>query len=513
MRGRILKLLFGVFAAFLFLMTLTAHATAIFLITTSTPTVTLASGGSTTVTYQVKNQSNISFSAGQVKVKPPQFTTIASNTCSSAVPKGATCTVVLTVTAPSQPGTLTLILQVCALNFCSVPDSANRLTVIVSNVSSLAITPTSATISVGGTQQFTAIATFSNGSTADVTTQATWHSSNVSVAVIDPNGLATGISGGTTNITATFNGITSNTAVLTVSSNAYITNIGSNTVTLCGVDNSGNLTGCANSGATGITLPRSIAINSVNNQAYAYIPNNNASTPFVTYCVVNADGTLSSCADSGAGGDAHFDNTWAIAFNPAGTLAYVGDLNNADGSEIWICTVQSNGALWDGSSSPHCTASGATISGIVSGISFNAAGTRIYLSVFNQNLIRLCTVENDGTLTGCATTANINSAMSPVAFTNNGTRAYVTDNADNEVFLCNVAGDGSLSGCAALSIGAVFNGPTSVVFNQAETQAYVVNQNTSDVSLCVVDTSTGQFSSCGASGSSALTTPQAMILH
>jgi hypothetical protein len=75
-------------------------------------------------------------------------------------------------------------------------------------VSSIAITTTAsiATISVGQTIQLTATAALSNGSTQNVSTQATWQSSNQAVATVSSTGLVTSITSGTANIAATYQG-------------------------------------------------------------------------------------------------------------------------------------------------------------------------------------------------------------------------------------------------------------------------------------------------------------------
>ncbi len=82
-------------------------------------------------------------------------------------------------------------------------------------VSAIAITPTSASVAPGGTQQFTAVAKSASGVTISGVS-FTWSSSNTGVATINSSGLATGVAAGTTNITAKASGITSNAAVLTV---------------------------------------------------------------------------------------------------------------------------------------------------------------------------------------------------------------------------------------------------------------------------------------------------------
>jgi len=72
-------------------------------------------------------------------------------------------------------------------------------------LSSIAVAPSAATVPAGLTQQFTATGTYSDGSTKDLTSSATWSSSDISKATIaSTSGLATGKSVGTTTITATY---------------------------------------------------------------------------------------------------------------------------------------------------------------------------------------------------------------------------------------------------------------------------------------------------------------------
>lgn len=69
-------------------------------------------------------------------------------------------------------------------------------------VTSLVVSPTFATVNVGGTQEFTATALWSDGSMSNVTDPVTWTSTNDSVAVVDGNGLATGTGAGLAIISA-----------------------------------------------------------------------------------------------------------------------------------------------------------------------------------------------------------------------------------------------------------------------------------------------------------------------
>ena len=67
----------------------------------------------------------------------------------------------------------------------------------------IALTPASASIPVGSSQQFTATGSYSDGSTQNITNIVAWTSSNPAVASVSSAGLASAVSAGTTLITAT----------------------------------------------------------------------------------------------------------------------------------------------------------------------------------------------------------------------------------------------------------------------------------------------------------------------
>src|ERR1051325_3559188 len=70
---------------------------------------------------------------------------------------------------------------------------------------SLAISPSTANQPAGRTQQFTAIATFSDSSTRDVTAEAFWSSSATSIATVDQRrGIGTALARGDVTISASF---------------------------------------------------------------------------------------------------------------------------------------------------------------------------------------------------------------------------------------------------------------------------------------------------------------------
>lgn len=93
---------------------------------------------------------------------------------------------------------------------------AVNLTVTNAVLRSIAITPGTASIATGGTQQFTALGTFSDHTTQDITSDVTWTSSNTAVATIGAGtGTAVGQGSGETQITAALGGIVSPAATLT----------------------------------------------------------------------------------------------------------------------------------------------------------------------------------------------------------------------------------------------------------------------------------------------------------
>ena len=87
---------------------------------------------------------------------------------------------------------------------------------------SISVSPSSQSLSVGQSLQFTATGTFGNAnhaSTQNITSTVNWTSSIPAVATVSASGLATAVSPGTTSITASatgYNGPVSSSAVVTV---------------------------------------------------------------------------------------------------------------------------------------------------------------------------------------------------------------------------------------------------------------------------------------------------------
>ena len=75
-------------------------------------------------------------------------------------------------------------------------------------------------ILMGTTVQFSAMGTYSDGTTADCTGQVIWNSSDAAIAGVSYSGLATAVTLGNTDITAAINGVISNVVVLEITPSA-----------------------------------------------------------------------------------------------------------------------------------------------------------------------------------------------------------------------------------------------------------------------------------------------------
>jgi hypothetical protein len=80
-------------------------------------------------------------------------------------------------------------------------------------LTSITVVPANPNILPGATQPFTATGTYSDGSTQNITSQATWASSSTAVASINSSGLATGVTAGITTISAMLGSVSGNTTL------------------------------------------------------------------------------------------------------------------------------------------------------------------------------------------------------------------------------------------------------------------------------------------------------------
>jgi len=121
---------------------------------------------------------------------------IASVTSSGMATGTASGTVTITAKSGTQQSSATL-----------------KVTAAASNLVSIALSPLAASVPINTSQQYTAIGTYSDGSTSDLTTLVTWSSSSPATATIDASGLLTAVAAGSSNISASFAGVVQSTSV------------------------------------------------------------------------------------------------------------------------------------------------------------------------------------------------------------------------------------------------------------------------------------------------------------
>jgi Bacterial Ig-like domain (group 2) len=92
-------------------------------------------------------------------------------------------------------------------------------------LTSISVKPTSASIAVSATQQFTATGTYSDHSTANVSSTASWTALPASVATASSSGLATGTTAGSTAVSASINGISASAALIVTAPAGGVANI------------------------------------------------------------------------------------------------------------------------------------------------------------------------------------------------------------------------------------------------------------------------------------------------
>lgn len=146
-----------------------------------------------TATFSDLSTADVSSSAAFVSATPAAATVGASSGLVTGVAAGSS---VMTAAFGGQSASTTV----------SVPPVT---------LSSIAVTPATATISVGASQQFVATGTFSDGSSGNISNSVSWTSGALSVGTVLSSGVATGLAVGTSTISAT-TGIRSGSAALNV---------------------------------------------------------------------------------------------------------------------------------------------------------------------------------------------------------------------------------------------------------------------------------------------------------
>lgn len=361
-------------------------------------------------------------------------------------------------------------------------------TLTVQGPVSIAITPANPSVVAGSTQKFSAVGTFADGSTGDVTTLVAWSSSNSAVATITGGGTATVKAAGTTTITATLgvSGSTTMTATaltaLDVTPAAPVVGVGS-TLQLAATgtfsDNSTqDLTGSVTwaSGNTGIAAISNTAATKGVVTAVA---------PGSTTITATFNGTVKTITLT-----VNQANRAYVANNGGNSLSVVNTVNNSLVTTIGVGTAPQGVAVNTAANRAYVTNSGAgtlsvidtttnTVIATVSvgsspkGVAVNPSAGRVYVANSFSNTLSVL----DAATNSLLATVGVGIGPQAVAVNAAAGRVYVANTTGNTVSIINSATN------TVVSTVTVGFGPQAVAVIPASNRVYVANGTSNTVSV------------------------------
>jgi len=352
---------------------------------------------------------------------------------------------------------------------------STSLTVTAATLVSISVTPQTPILMTGTTLQLTAVGTFTDSSTQDITAQVTWTYADGTVATVSnasgSNGLVSAVGLGSTLIGATSAGVTGNaTLTVTPAVYAYVVDSGQ-TLWSCPLQNDGTLGACTSLGAP---IPGVSGIAFDGNSAFL----TSSTLAQIAVCSVTSSGSLAGCAlfpASGTGSDPSIAN--GSLFELSGTTADVCLLPGATsvssctstgavfqfsgpygtyaigasamtiGTNVayFVMSYNPTGYGWDwalfacpiaANTSISCNGFAASGSGPVNSGNVTLAGNKLYFA--NYSNFTMYNVNADGSL---GTAVNWSDTHYPHGVAFYGNTAYVTD--ARALKSCPLAADGS----------------------------------------------------------------------
>ena len=377
------------------------------------------------------------------------------------------------------PGTVPITAALGAIS------GTTGLTVTAATLVSIAVTPATATIRIGAThaQQYTAIGTYTDMTTQDITASVTWVSATAATATISnaagSNGLATGLAPGTTTITAVLNAITSNPATLTVIAFAYAVNFGSNNVSQFLIGSVGTLTAIGTGPVAAGANPYSLAEDPLSRYVYVanYAQPGYLATTISQYAI-GPDGSLTTIGTGSviAGGGAHGLND--IIVSPTGPYVYTANFGTGD---VSLYDIGAGGAL------TFAVTVGAGTG--AASIALNPAGTFAYVAnYFDGNVTEYSVSAVDGSLTAFGTVP-AGSDPNGIVVDPSGSFVYVPNNGDGTISQFSIGVGGALIPIAgAVNSGA---GVWSITIDAGGSNAYVPNRTNGTVTHYTINAMSG----------------------
>lgn len=364
-------------------------------------------------------------------------------------------------------------------NFEGLSASTQSLAVVAAQVVSLSISPQTTIIPVGATIPLVVIATYSDATTQDVTSQSIYNSTDTTIGTVD-NGIATGVSPGVFRVGATFNGISTSTQDLNVRTQvSYVTNINGNSVSQCRLDSSGVLFDCVL--ATGYVLPEAIVLST--RALVAFVSQNSLASPIVACRVGLNDGMLMNCINTGF---SQADDPQGLAINKNGTKLYVTTYSQS----VYSCDInQTTGGL------TGCVPTVSLgFSGSWTGFILNESENYAYISNYNGPIYRCAINPVDNTLESCINTNAVGFTTTDGIGLNNQ-YLYIASFANIIKCLLDPI-TGLASQCVDSGVGPIFSNAQNVTFTADQQFAYIPNRNSNMLTRCTVDSTTGEFGLC-----------------
>jgi 6-phosphogluconolactonase (cycloisomerase 2 family) len=350
------------------------------------------------------------------------------------------------------------------------------LTVTGAALVSITVTPATATLRIGATQQFIATGTYTDLTTQVITTLVTWNSGTLATATISnaagSNGLATGLATGTTLITAALGAINSNSATLTVATFAYAGNFFSNNVSQFLIGSTGTLTAMGTASVAAGANPYSIAEDPTSK--YVYVANYSRPGTIATVISQYAIGTDGSLIAIGTGSVAATGlGPNGITVNPTGTYVYTANYNSSDVSQY---SIGAGGGL-------TFVATAATGTSGAASIAFDPAGTYAYVANYLGATVSMFSVSAvNGSLTPLGTVPAGAGANFIVV---SGRFVYVPNELAGTVSQYSIGAGGILTPIAAdVPSG---GGSWSITIDALAKNAYVANRTGDSVSHFTID--------------------------
>jgi YVTN family beta-propeller protein len=346
------------------------------------------------------------------------------------------------------------------------------LTISPATLVSIAVSSLRPKIALGITRPLTATGTYTDDSTQDLTSTATWLSSapsNLSISnASGSQGEATGLATGAASASASVGTVTSPSLALnvTIAQYAYAANSLDNTVSQYAIDAGGALSALTPATVGVGATPLSITVDPTGRYAYVANANNGTMSQFM----VGAGGALSPLTPATVAG---VSDPASVTVDPTGRYAYVANSNDSTVSQFLI---GAGGAL--GAMTPATVGSGQR----PSSVSVDPTGRYVYVGNVTDNTVSQYTIDAGGALSAM-TPATIGAGQDPFSVTVDPTGRYVyaANAGDNTVSQYTIGAGGALSAMTSPTVGAGM-APYFITVDPTGRYVYAANANNGTVS-------------------------------